>query len=161
MAVFLFQLHRPPFASCLLFEQYHTETENYVQVFYRNSTETNISALEIPNCGAKCPLNKWYEVYKSILPTQTFEEECELRDGQLLPASGNPESITHWYLIKSCYICSLEWHFIKTDSYRRPRMETHNVWFSVGVNKGIWFSERIFKPNGQFTQHSTSSFVVP
>lgn len=42
---------------------------------------------------------------------------------------------------------NLEWHFKKTNSYRRPRMETHNVWFSVGVNKGICFSERIFKPN--------------
>lgn len=95
MFVLLFQLHRPPYASCILFEQYQTETENYVQVFYKNSTEINIPALEVPNCGTKCPLNKWYEVYKSILPTQTFEEECELRGGEILPASGNPESITH------------------------------------------------------------------
>lgn len=53
----------------------------------------NIPALEVPNCGTKCPLNKWQELYKHILPTKSYEEECELRDGEPLPISGNPEFV--------------------------------------------------------------------
>lgn len=67
----------PPYASCLFFELYKNETNYYLQIFYRNSTTAlNVPALEIPNCGAKCPLNSWYAIYKEILPTKSHEMEC-------------------------------------------------------------------------------------
>lgn len=64
----------------------------YVQIFYKNTSDTNISALEIPYCGTKCPLDRLYHLYEDILPTQTFEEECKLRDGESLLIDGNPEN---------------------------------------------------------------------
>lgn len=72
----IFQPHRPPYASCVFFELYKSSAENYVQIYYKNSTETNIPAMEIPKCGAKCSLKKWYELYEDILPTKTAKEEC-------------------------------------------------------------------------------------
>lgn len=47
--------------------------------------------MEIPNCGSKCPLNKWYEQYKDILPTRSYEEECQLNNDDVLPSYPNPE----------------------------------------------------------------------
>lgn len=78
---FTFQLHQPPFASCLFFELYKADEIPYVKIFYRNTTETNISPLVIPNCGVKCKLTEFYELYDDILPTQCYEKECELRKG--------------------------------------------------------------------------------
>lgn len=84
----------PPYASCLLFELYDNQKEPpFVQIFYRNSTQTNIlPPIDIPNCGTKCPLNKMFELYDNILPKNTFDEECMLRDGESLPPGGNPEN---------------------------------------------------------------------
>ncbi|XP_055307986.1 prostatic acid phosphatase-like [Sitodiplosis mosellana] len=87
----LYKLHHITYASCLFFELYKTDTRPYVEIFYKNSSETNIPLLlEIPNCGTKCPLDKLYQLYEDILPTQSFEKECELRDGETM--GRNPES---------------------------------------------------------------------
>lgn len=57
----------------------------YLQIFYKNSTEIkNISPLNIPNCGEKCPLDDLYKLYEDVLPTEGYEEECELHDGETL-----------------------------------------------------------------------------
>lgn len=88
----LFQSKLVPTASCLFFELYQSDNDHYVQIFYKNSTETNIPAMEIPKCGTKCPLNKMYELYDEILPKNSFEEECQLREGESLPPGGNPEN---------------------------------------------------------------------
>lgn len=45
----------------------------------------SLPPLEIPHCGTKCPLNKWYEMYKHILPDNTHDEECKLQNGMFLP----------------------------------------------------------------------------
>lgn len=77
---FLFQLHIPPYASSLHFELYQNEAEFYVQLFYRNEKIDGLSPLEIPNCGTKCSLDKFYEVYKDILPhaSESFDFACQL-----------------------------------------------------------------------------------
>lgn len=85
-------MHIPPFTACLFFELYKTNASYYVQIFYKNSIDTNIPALTIPNCGTKCPLDKLYKLYEDILPTRSFNEECKLRAGEDLPPDGNPES---------------------------------------------------------------------
>lgn len=51
----------------------------------------NIRVLHLPNCGTKCPLHKLYDLYKDILPSESFEIECALNDGEFLPDDGNPE----------------------------------------------------------------------
>lgn len=40
--------------------------------------------LNIPNCGEQCPLFKLYKLYDDVLPRESYEEECELRDGETL-----------------------------------------------------------------------------
>lgn len=51
-----------------------------------------IPPLNIPGCGTKCPLVDLYKLYADILPAQDFDVECKLRNGEILPASGNPEN---------------------------------------------------------------------
>lgn len=87
-------MHLPPYASCLLFELYEANANHYIQIFYKKSTEVDIPALRIPNCGYKCPLEKVFELYDGILPTQSYDKECELRAGEELPTGGNPESFS-------------------------------------------------------------------
>lgn len=79
----------PPYTSCIFFELYENHEENYVQIFLKNSTSTNVPALKIPNCGIRCPLNKLYEIFDDILPEQDFDDGCRLRDGET--PVGNPE----------------------------------------------------------------------
>lgn len=62
-----------------------------MQIFYKNSTNTNISALNIPNCGKHCTLEKLYDLYKDILPSGSFDAECTLRGNEFAPPNGNPE----------------------------------------------------------------------
>lgn len=53
--------------------------------------------MEILNCGtSKCPLDKWYELYKDILPTQGYDDECKLRDGEEVLPNQNPEAFILW-----------------------------------------------------------------
>lgn len=68
-------------------ELYEHNDDPYVQIFYRNTTETNIKPLEVPNCGTKCPLSKIYDLYDDILPTGSFDEESSLRDGESTPSA--------------------------------------------------------------------------
>lgn len=49
-----------------------------MQILYKKSATECAEALEIPNCGTKCPLDKLYELYKDILPTQDYELMCQL-----------------------------------------------------------------------------------
>ncbi|XP_031632798.1 lysosomal acid phosphatase-like [Contarinia nasturtii] len=89
----LYKLHQPKYASCMFFQLYSSDEMPYVKIFYRKSGNVvNIKPLNIPNCGSKCPLEKLYELYQHILPTQQFDKECALRDGHTLPPGGNPEN---------------------------------------------------------------------
>lgn len=88
----LLQLHQPRYASCLFFELYESE-QPYIQILYKKSSKTKkLYTFNIPNCGTKCPLNKFYQLYQHILPTQSFDKECQLHDGETLLATGNPEN---------------------------------------------------------------------
>ncbi|XP_031636521.1 uncharacterized protein LOC116349294 [Contarinia nasturtii] len=68
-------VHIPPYASSLLCELYKSNDSFYIQLFYRKSNEENPTPLNIPNCGTKCPIDKFYELFDDILPTD-FETEC-------------------------------------------------------------------------------------
>lgn len=77
----------------MFFELYKSDEIPYVQIYYRNTTKmTNLPPLEIPGCGTKCPLTDLYNLYSDVLPTQSFEEECVLRDGEVW--RWNPENIS-------------------------------------------------------------------
>lgn len=75
-----FQLHIPPLSSSLLFELYKRGEENYVQISYRKTVSDDELPVMIPNCGTMCPLAKFYELYKDILPSsdESFNSLCRL-----------------------------------------------------------------------------------
>lgn len=68
----------PPYASTILFELYKTGDNFYIQLFYKNSTNENLSPLNIPSCGVKCSLEDFRRIYAQIIPTDTNEKECEV-----------------------------------------------------------------------------------
>lgn len=49
----------------------------YVQLFYRNSSTDDLTPMNIPQCGVKCSLNQFYELYNDILASD-FIAECQL-----------------------------------------------------------------------------------
>lgn len=63
-----------------MFELHRRGEEYYVQIFYKTDNSEDISAMEIPDCGVKCPLTKLFELYAEILPTEdeTYENLCRL-----------------------------------------------------------------------------------
>lgn len=74
----LFRSRNPPYAASMLFELYKIENKYYIQLFYKNTTAESLSPLNIPNCGEKCPLEKFYSIYKDIIPEEDHEMECQL-----------------------------------------------------------------------------------
>lgn len=74
----LFQDISVPYAASILFELYESNGEFYVQIFYKKTEDENIPAMDIPGCGTKCPLNKLFDIYSSIISTQDFDTQCRL-----------------------------------------------------------------------------------
>lgn len=50
----------------------------FIQLFYRQDGEDYPQALDIPHCGKKCDLDRFYDVYRDIIPDD-FETECKRR----------------------------------------------------------------------------------
>ncbi|XP_001648000.2 testicular acid phosphatase homolog [Aedes aegypti] len=72
----LFTPHNPPFAACVLVELRKPSSDSpYVSVYYKDSSE-DPEALNISNCGPRCPLEKMFELYQDIIP-EDWERECE------------------------------------------------------------------------------------
>lgn len=70
------QSHFPPYTASVHFELYkYDEKRYYVQIFYRKDGEDHPPALEIPHCGKKCDLDKFYDLYKDIIP-KDYDSEC-------------------------------------------------------------------------------------
>lgn len=85
----------PTYASCLLFELHQLNGTFHVELYYkreRGDDKVPLEPLEIPNCGKKCPLDKLYEVYKDIIPTEDFDTECRLPTTFSLPHNTKPGS---------------------------------------------------------------------
>lgn len=72
-------MHLPPFGAAVLFELYKSRNNYYVQLFYKNTTAEVIHPMNMPNCGTKCPLKKFFTVYKDVIPTRDFETECHVQ----------------------------------------------------------------------------------
>lgn len=49
-----------------------------MQILYRNTSDENPSPLEIPMCGTKCSIERFYEIYEEIIPTADIDEECQI-----------------------------------------------------------------------------------
>uniref|UniRef100_A0A336M3V2 acid phosphatase n=1 Tax=Culicoides sonorensis TaxID=179676 RepID=A0A336M3V2_CULSO len=71
----LFEYHSPPYRACVMMELREFNKTTYVSVFYKNTT-AEPQAMNIPNCGVSCPLQKMCELYDDVIPAQ-WEIECE------------------------------------------------------------------------------------
>lgn len=65
-----------------------------MQIFYKNSTATKFPPLNIPGCGTKCPPEQLHDLYKGILPTQSFDKECAVREWETIAPDADPEIFT-------------------------------------------------------------------
>lgn len=88
---FRFKGQQPPYAACIFFELYRQhDGSHYVQIFYKHSTNKIIEPLKLPNCDLECPLANLFKIYAEILPTQTYDDACQMRPGETMPPGGNP-----------------------------------------------------------------------
>nr|XP_022900563.1 venom acid phosphatase Acph-1-like [Onthophagus taurus] len=64
----------PPYASAIIFELTKNNKGNhFVSVKYLND---EIKTLKIPNCGINCPIEKFKELYKDLIPDIDFKTMC-------------------------------------------------------------------------------------
>lgn len=62
----------PPYASMIMFE---LDTNDHVDIFYRNDTTKDPFALIIPGCQRKCPLDKFDRLTMKLRP-KNWDKEC-------------------------------------------------------------------------------------
>lgn len=60
----------------------------HIEIFLKNSS-TSAIPLHIPNCGLSCPLADLFLLYKDFLPTESFENECNVEKSKISSASNN------------------------------------------------------------------------
>ncbi|XP_031634016.1 prostatic acid phosphatase-like [Contarinia nasturtii] len=106
-AIGLFELHNPPYASSLHIELYKLNADHYMQIFYRNSSDENLQPLEIPLCGQNCSLEMFRSIYSEIIPTETFEEECELPFYLEILEGSNICISNEWFVSIMCFVVML------------------------------------------------------
>lgn len=75
---FSLQLHSPPYCACIMFELRKLNNDYNLQIFYKNTSAEALTPLNIPKCGASCPLSKMFALYSDVLPDGDFETECKL-----------------------------------------------------------------------------------
>lgn len=76
----VYELHIPPYGASIHFELYRRGQMYYVQLFYRKRGLKDVPPINIPNCGTMCPLNKFQDLYRDILPTEseTYKSLCKI-----------------------------------------------------------------------------------
>lgn len=83
----------PPYSAAIMFELHQINGTFHVELYYKQERGEDLVPLQpllIPYCGQKCPLNKLYEIYRDIIPTEDFDTECRLSSTlQLGPMSSS------------------------------------------------------------------------
>lgn len=78
MALGVFDPQSPPYRSLVLVELWKNDQGEFqVRVLYRNSTKHEPYNLAIPGCAAVCPLEKFAELLKPVIPVN-WEKECKM-----------------------------------------------------------------------------------
>ncbi|XP_012274119.1 prostatic acid phosphatase-like isoform X2 [Orussus abietinus] len=63
----------------------HREKDNWnVQMFLRNTTEHEPYSLTVPGCSTICPLDRFIEITKPVIPIN-WSEECKVDDPNYVP----------------------------------------------------------------------------
>ncbi|KAK2586742.1 hypothetical protein KPH14_011774 [Odynerus spinipes] len=75
MTLNLFDPHCPPYTATILIElRVDSKNEYFVTISYKNTTEEP-NLLTLPGCTALCPLNKFIELTKDVIP-EDWQKEC-------------------------------------------------------------------------------------
>ncbi|KAF7406002.1 hypothetical protein HZH68_005371 [Vespula germanica] len=78
MTLNLFDPHCPPYTATILIElRVNSEKEYFVTISYRNTTEEP-NLLTLPGCNTLCPLNKFIQLTKDIIP-EDWHKECMMK----------------------------------------------------------------------------------
>ncbi|XP_021935195.1 prostatic acid phosphatase isoform X2 [Zootermopsis nevadensis] len=78
MALGIFDEQSPPYRSLVLVELWKNDQAEYqVKVLYRNSTTHDPYNLAIPGCASVCPLEKFADLLKPVIPV-SWEKECKM-----------------------------------------------------------------------------------
>lgn len=64
-----------PFAGAIFFELYKAENDFEVVIYYKKNEQ--VIELKIPGCKSHCPLDKFKELIKNVVP-ENWKEECKL-----------------------------------------------------------------------------------
>ncbi|XP_046672861.1 prostatic acid phosphatase-like [Homalodisca vitripennis] len=72
-----FEIHFPPYASCVLLELRLIDQDYFVTLFYRNSTVSEPLLLTMKSCSAVCPLEQFLTLIQPLLP-EDWHQECQL-----------------------------------------------------------------------------------
>lgn len=65
----------PTFSTCIMFEMRNVNNVPHIEIFLKNPS-TPAVPLHIPKCGVSCPLHNFFVLYKDVLPTKSFQDEC-------------------------------------------------------------------------------------
>ncbi|XP_037029689.1 prostatic acid phosphatase-like [Bradysia coprophila] len=78
----------PNVSTCVLFEMRNINNVPHIEIFWKDASAAAVP-LRIPNCGLSCPLADFYVLYKNVLPTKSFEEECMVPENERSNAGKN------------------------------------------------------------------------
>ncbi|XP_076241799.1 prostatic acid phosphatase isoform X2 [Calliopsis andreniformis] len=79
----------PHYNIMIMIELHESDNEWNVEVFLRNTTDHEPYPLTVPGCTTVCPLNKFIQILKPVLP-DNWEEECKVKDGYTPPPPPQP-----------------------------------------------------------------------
>lgn len=75
MGLKIFDLHCPPYAATVLVElRVNNQSQYSVTISYKNSTNEPV-LLTLPGCTSNCPLDKFVEITKDVIPDD-WNKEC-------------------------------------------------------------------------------------
>lgn len=76
-----------------MFEMRNIDDVPHIEIFIKNSSSSTAIPIDIPNCGLSCPLAKFYVLYKDVLPTESFEDECIVKQRKHSGSDKNGEHL--------------------------------------------------------------------
>lgn len=81
-ALGVWERQMPRYSIMALFELHKNKKtgEYHVEIFLRNNPKTDAKPLTIPGCDRKCPLDKFIELTKDVVPSEKSLSSCSAKD---------------------------------------------------------------------------------
>lgn len=124
--------HNPPYASTVMFELREYSDGYRVEVFYKNTTGEPLQ-LDLPGCGISCPLDKMFQIYKTVLPVNWYDE-CQLSLLQMPLIVDVDDSISLTFIAAFIALMSMAGFIVLffASFYKRRDYVAEAKWSSLG-----------------------------